>query len=60
MNKCFKEFKLGITPEKKVSLKINTQEKHRQYGLQHNETRKIHYPQEEKFIRMETEVSLGD
>ena len=44
----------------KVSLKINTQEKHRQYGLQHNETRKIHYPQEEKFIRMETEVSLGD
>ena len=60
MDKWFKELKVGITPEKTKFIKINTQEKHKQYGLQHSVTITIHYAQGESLISMETEVSLDD
>ena len=58
MDQCFKEFKVGITPEQTLLIKINTQEKHKQYGLQHSVKRTIHYEQGEISISMETKVTL--
>ena len=53
MDKYFKEFKLGITPEQTILIKIYTQEKHKQYSLQHSTTRTIHSTHGEKLISME-------
>ena len=60
MNKCFNEFKLGVTSEQTRLIKINTQEKHKQNGLQHSVTRTIHSAHGETLISMEIEVSLDD
>ena len=49
-----------ITQEQTILLKINTQEKHKQYGLQHSMTRTIHSAHRGKFISMAKEGSLGD
>ena len=59
MDKCFKEFKVGITPDQKILIKINAQERYKQYGFQHSVTRTIHFSQGKTSISMETEVSLG-
>ena len=53
MDKCFKELKVGITSEQTISLKRDTQEKHKQYGIQNSVTRTIHSAQGVKFISME-------
>ena len=58
MDQCFKEFKVGITPEQALLIKINTQEKHKQYGLQHSVKITIYSAQGEILISMETEVTL--
>ena len=60
MDEIFKEFKVGITPEQTRSLKRNTQEKHKQYGLQNSVTRTINSTQGGKFISITTYVSLGE
>ena len=60
MDKCFKEFKVGITPDQIRLIKINTQEKHKQYGLQHSVTRTILSAQGETSISMATEATLGN
>ena len=60
MDKCFKEFKVGITPEQTILIKINTHERYKQYGLQDSVTRTIHSAQGETSISMETEVYLND
>ena len=52
MDKFFKEFKVVITQEQTRLIKINTQEKHKQYGLQHSVTRIIHSAQRETLISM--------
>ena len=60
MDQCFKEFKVGITPEQSLLIKINTQEKHKPYGLQHSVKITIHSAQGETSISTETELSLDD
>ena len=45
MDKCFKEFKVDITPDQIILIKINTQVKNKQYGLQYSATRTIHSAQ---------------
>ena len=60
MDKCFKEFKVGIKQYQIRFIKINTQEKHKQYGLQHIVTRTIHSTQGGTSISTATEVTLGN